>query len=84
MEDILFAGSINFAILGIGLALLMQLAGNIGALMALPLIITTGLITEQAIPIALVLTAALIVPGALGHLQSGNVDKKLAFLRGRN
>lgn len=80
MDQIIYAGSIHFALLGVGLAILMLLAGNIGALMALPLLMATGLIPEQAIPIALVITAALIIPGALEHIQSGNVDKKFTGL----
>lgn len=79
MNQVIFTGAMQFALLGVGLAILMLLAGNIGVLMSLPLLLATGLLPEQAIPISLLITAALMVPGALDHLQSKNVDKKFVF-----
>lgn len=66
MDPVIFAESPHFALLGVGLAILMLWAGNIGALMSLPLLLAAGLTPEQAISIALFITAALIVPGVVG------------------
>ncbi len=80
MDLVIFAGSLHFALLGVGLAVLMLWAGNIGTLMALPLLLAAGLIPEQAIPIALFITAALLIPGIVDQIRSRNIDKMLTAL----
>lgn len=78
MGMIFFSGSLIFWLLGALAGVGYLILRNASFYMVMPLlVILTGLSPEMAVPIALAHMAALLIPAAVGHWQSGNVDFKL-------
>ncbi|ABO49847.1 protein of unknown function DUF81 [Desulforamulus reducens MI-1] len=81
MEHIFFSGSFIFLFIGMLGGILYPVLGNAGIYMIVPLLmLLTGLPADMAVPIGLAHFAALIIPAAVGHWQTGNLDYKLLLL----